>query len=228
MPEDSHSIRDDLPVIASSVATVVAAIAAVSIDHNLATVATAAGAVVTALIGYRKASKADANARAVAHIAADATLDTNARTVLVQTVTAERAVWRREMRSAAAELTTILRELDPAQNRDWTRLDRLASEIRLRLNPAGRQVTAAGGKHALDYVIHACLDALDGLDRTAGARHAGSADALERAVADLLKHEWDRSKGEAVSGRIGERDGADGDPVRPSSSSSPGATASAE
>lgn len=130
LSEDPTGFRDDLPVIASSIATVVAAVAAVKIDHNLATVATAAGAVVTALIGYRKASRADANARAVARIGADATLDTNARTVLVQTITSERAVWRWEMRSAAAELSTILCEPDPTPARDWTRVDRQPGERR--------------------------------------------------------------------------------------------------
>lgn len=209
MPKETHSIQDDIPVIASSIATAIAAIAAVRIDHNLATVATAAGAVVTALIGYRKTSRVEANARAVARIGADATLDTNARTVLVQTVTSERAVWRREMRSAAAELATILREADPTPARDWTRADRLGSEIRLRLNPAGREDAAAGGRHTLDHAVHASLDAIRRLDRKAGGNHDGSADTLERATADLVKHEWDKSKGEAVTGRLGERDGLD-------------------
>lgn len=208
MPDDAPGFRADLPIILSSVGTIIVAIAAVKIDHNLATVATAGGAVITALIGYRKAARADANSRAVAHIGADATLDTNARTVLVQTVTAERAVWRREMRSAAAELVTILRELDPTPSRDWTRIDRLDSEIRLRLNPAGRGTAGEGGEHALDNAVHTALDTLEGLDRKAGGKHAGPADVLERAVADLVKHEWDKSKEEAVSGTIGKKDGA--------------------
>ena len=206
MSEDSYRIRDDLPVIASAVATTVAAVAAVKIDHNLATIATAVGAVVTALIGYGKARRAEANARTVARIAADATLDTNARSVLVQTVTSERAVWRREVRAAAAELATVLREPEPTPTRDWTKVDRLGSEIRLRLNPLAREDASATGPHRLDHAVHAALDTLRELDRKAAGPHDGPADELERAIADLLKQEWTKSKREAVTGKLGDRE----------------------
>ena len=132
--EPNFSPRTDLPVIIAAFGTAVAAVVAVRVDHNLATVATAAGAVVTSLLGYLKARRADANAQTVARIAADAVMGTNAKTVLVETVTAERAVWRRELRAAAAELATALRSSSARRPFDATRLDHLISEIRLRLN----------------------------------------------------------------------------------------------
>lgn len=211
LPISLPTNREDITVFASAAATIVAAVAAVKIDHNAATVATALGAVFTALIGYRKARRAELNAVEVARIGADATLDTNAWTVLVQTVTSERAVWRREMRSASTELTTILREEEPKPERNWTRVDRLGSEIRLRLNPAGRKPDSATGRHALDHAVHTALDVVTAPDRKVLTHRSESADALERAIADLLKQEWTKSKREAVTGRLDDVEEVDSD-----------------
>lgn len=206
MPDDIRSDREDVLVILSAIGTTIAAVAAVKVDHNLATLATAGGALLTSLLGYWKARKADANARAVARIGADATLDTNARTVLVQTVTSERAIWRREIRSAAAELGTILRQFEFESHHEWARVNRLASEIRLRLNPEGRKLESATGKHARDYAVHIAIDTVACIDRKTAGNLSEAADALERAVANLLKQEWTKSKREAVTGRLEESD----------------------
>ncbi|MEY8838944.1 hypothetical protein AB9K41_07925 [Cribrihabitans sp. XS_ASV171] len=99
--------------------------------------------IATALSSYFKsrsaARSARESAREVANISATASIDNTAKTVLVQTVTAERAKWRAEMRDQTERLAAILRTHERGGPEvDWVQFDRLRTGIRLRLNPTGR------------------------------------------------------------------------------------------
>ena len=55
----------------------------------------------------------------------------------------------------------------------------------------------------LDFLVHAALDAIADRNPRAKSSHAVLADQIERAASDLLKQEWNVSKDEAVTGRLG-------------------------
>jgi hypothetical protein len=199
--------RTDLPAIASTIVATAGVVASLKFDPAIGTVITAIGVIGTAVLGYVKARRAEAatrkNAIEVANISSSATIGTNAKTVLVQTVTAERAKWRSELREVVTELTALLRASARNATIDWMKVDQLRSGVRLRLNPAGWGLAPAGvDKHPKDRLIHADLDALGRAGLTETGQHAGIADQLERHVADLLKQEWDVSKDEAVTGSL--------------------------
>lgn len=199
--------RTDLPAIASTVVATAGVVASLKFDPTIGTVITAIGVIATAVLGYVKARRAEAatrqNAIDVANISASAMIGTNAKTVLVQTVTAERAKWRSELREVVTDLTALLRASARGETVDWQKVDRLRSGVRLRLNPKGRGAVPTGvDGHPLDRVIHADLDALGQAGPAGTGEHHGIADRLERHMADLLKQEWDVSKDEAVSGKL--------------------------
>lgn len=199
--------RIDVSAIASTVVAAAGVVASLKFDPTIGTVMTAIGVIATAVFGYLKARVAEAatrkNAIDVAHISAGATIDTNAKTVLVQTVTAERAKWRSELREIVTELTALLRASTWNETVDWMKVDQLQSGVRLRLNPAGWGPAPSGvNEHPKDRLIHADLDALDQAGSTGNGQHAGVADQLERHMAELLKQEWDVSKDEAVKGKL--------------------------
>jgi hypothetical protein len=195
--------RSDIMVVISSVVAAAGVISTLTFDKTLGTVVTAVGVIATTIFGYLKARRAEANAREVARIAAGATIETNSKTVLVQTVTAERAKWRSEMREVVTELVALLRASTRNETVDWQKVDRLRSGVRLRLNPAGRGPAPTGvDKHERDRKIHGDLDALERAGIRGKALHAEIADELERHMADLLKGEWDVSKDEAVTGKL--------------------------
>jgi len=198
------SIKEDFPIVISTIVAAAGVVAGLKFDPTTGVVMTAGGVIFGALIGYFKAKRAEANALDVASIGASATIETNSKTVLVQTVTNERAKWRSEMRNAAAELTTLLRASGDGRRIDWQRVSRLRSEIRLRLNPNARAPGPAGGdRHQVDRALHAALDQVAASTPRARSEHASLADGLERQMAQLLKNEWDKSKAEAVSGKLG-------------------------
>lgn len=199
-----ESLKSDLPIIATTIITAVTAVASLTVDKNLALAVTAVGSIVAAFISYMKARGADANARRVASIAADALTNANAKTVFVESVTAERAVWRKEMREVATALVAAMRWSANRHRIDWEKVYLLCSEIRLRLNPAGRELPRPSeDKHPLDRTIHALLDEIVDSSSKDRTYHRGYADSLEAAMAKLLKQEWDKSKQEAVDGHIG-------------------------
>src|SRR3569623_474192 len=199
--------RSDITVAISSVVAAIGVVSTLTFDKTLGTIMTAAGVILTASFGYLKARSAESatrkNALDVAGISAGAVIDTNAKTVLVQTVTAERAKWRSELREIVTELVALLRASTRREKVDWQRVDRLRSGVRLRLNPAGRKPAPAGGdRHENDRLIHGDLDELTNAGKAGKPAHAGIADDLERHMAELLKGEWDVSKEEAVTGRL--------------------------
>lgn len=199
--------RSDITVVISSIVAAAGVISTLTFDKSLGTVMTAAGVILTAIFGYFKARRAEASARKnaldVARISAGAAIETNSKSVLVQTVTAERAKWRSEMREVVTELFSLLHASTRGETIEWQKVDRLRSGIRLRLNPAGRAPAPAGGdNHEKDRQIHGDLDALGRAGPTGTTAHAAIADDLERHMAALLKGEWDGSKNEAVTGEL--------------------------
>ena len=140
--------RTDLPAIASTVVATAGVVASLKFDPTIGTVLTAIGVIATALLGYVKARRAEAATRQsaidVANVSASATIGTNAKTVLVQTVTAERAKWRSELREVVTDLTALLRASARGEAIDWQKVDRLRGGVRLRLNPKGRGEAPTG------------------------------------------------------------------------------------
>ena len=198
-------------------ATAIAGILAhLKFDNSITMALTATGVIATALSGYFKSRSAAKSAREseksardsardVANIAATTATDNTAKAVLVQTVTAERAKWRAEMRDHVERLVALLRAYERGGSEaDWERVDRLRTGIRLRLNPNARTPPPTGGdKHEADRAVHQVLDAITAAGKSGMAMHAGLADRLEEHMAVLLKGEWDKSKNEAVSGKLG-------------------------
>lgn len=185
-------------------------------DNSLTDLVTAIGVIATALSSYfksRSAAKsalesqisAQASAREVANIAATTSTDNTAKTVLVQTVTAERAVWRAEMRDKTERLATMLRSHERGGvGPDWEQVDLLRIGIRLRLNPIGRTAPAdCVDTHSADRSVHQVLEDIAISGKSGTEQHVALANRIEEHMASLLKSEWDKSKREAVSGKLG-------------------------
>jgi hypothetical protein len=203
--------------VAVGAATAIAGILAhLKFDSSVTTALTAAGVIATTLSSYfksRSAAKsaresqksAQDSARDVAKIAATTSTDNTAKTVLVQTITAERAKWRAEMRDQSERLVTLLRAHDRGgAEADWEQAYLLRTGIRLRLNPTGRTPPPAGSAaHDADRAVHRVLDTIAAAGKSETGIHAALADQLEERMAILLKGEWDKSKNEAVSGKLG-------------------------
>ena len=208
--------KADVGVALGTATAIAGVLAHLKFDSSVTSALTAAGVIATALSSYfksRSAAKsareseksARDSAREVANIAATTSTDNTAKTVLVQTVTAERAKWRAEMRDQTERLVALLRARERGgPEADWEQVDRLRTGIRLRLNPTGRTSPTAGGDpHDADRAVHHVLDAIATAGKSETAPHAALANQLEEHMAVLLKGEWDKSKGEAVSGRLG-------------------------
>lgn len=196
--------RDDIGFGASTIIAVAGAVAALKFDSTLGTIATVAGAAVATGINYLKARRAERSAMAIAQVGANAVIDTNSKTVLVEAVTAERAEWRTEMRALTAELATLLRSAERCLPVDWGRVDRLRAELRLRLNPVGREpAPPAGDTHDLDRRLHSTLADVGTMVVGGQVTSTSTAARLEDDMADLLKAEWEKSKCEAESGILG-------------------------
>ena len=78
------------------------------------------------------------------------------------------------------------------------------SQIRLRLNPSGRDADCAvRDEHPLDRDIHAVLKNILNVSARAYGVQRSLANDLEKLMALLLKQEWKVSKGEATNGELG-------------------------
>jgi hypothetical protein len=201
--------KADVSVVVGIVTAIVGVLADLKFDSSITTALTAAGVIATALASYFKSRSAARSAREsaqeVANIAAMASIDNTAKTVLVQRVTAERAKWRAEMRDQTERLAALLRTLERGGFEvDWVELDRLRTGIRLRLNPIGRTPAPTGrDAHDADRAVHQVLDAIANAGTSGTSPNTALADQLEEHMATLLKGEWDKSKLEAVSGKLG-------------------------
>lgn len=137
-----------------------------------------AGAVVAACLLYRS------------------TISVARRNLLVGTVTAERAVWRSDLRAATVELSeATLLALDNPTVELLAKAHRQRLAVRLRLNPS------RSDKHRLDREISDALHALGlALQLHRGVEVHTQLLKVETTVQQLLKQEWDKSKGEAKTG----------------------------
>ena len=208
--------RADIGVAIATVTAITGVLANLKFDTTVTTALTATGVIATALASYLKSRSAAKSAREseksardsareVANIAASTSADNTAKTVLVQAVTAERAKWRAEMREQVEQLTALLRAHERRiSSTEWERISQLRTGIRLRLNPAGRKPPPVGGDtHDADRAVHHVLDEIATVSKSETASHTALADQLEASVAVLIKGEWDKSKLEAVSGKLG-------------------------
>jgi hypothetical protein len=122
----------------------------------------------------------------------------NKQNLFVNTVTAERAKWRAELRTITSELAkvTFVGLSDPKPE-TLARLHELRVLVRLRLNPS------SDPKHALDQAALAALPELTKAVEEAKRSEALSAlEKVEAAVQHLLKQEWEKSKREAARGAL--------------------------
>lgn len=207
--------KADFGVAVGTTIAIAGILAHLKFDSSVTTALTATGVIATALSSYFKSCSAVKSAREseksardsardVANIAATTSTDNTAKTVLVQTVTAERAKWRAEMRDYVERLVAFLRAYERGEaEADWEQVDRLRTGIRLRLNPNARTPPPMGGGiHEADRAVHQVLDSITAAGKSGMALHFELADRLEEHVAVLLKGEWDKSKNEAVTGKL--------------------------
>lgn len=143
-----------------------------------------------------------AAAFAGAALAAWVALRTSRKTLFVNTITKERAEWRRDLRIATAELVTLAHAALHNPQETLSDLHERRVGVRLRVNPHG------GAKHPLDQTIKDSLSQLpEPLRPSAGsgsdhAKVLACLETLERSVQELLKSEWDKSKLEARTGHL--------------------------
>lgn len=126
------------------------------------------------------------------------TISVARRNLLVATVTAERAVWRSDLRIATVELSEVtLLALDKPTVEMLAEAHRKRLEIKLRLNPS------RADEHRLDREISDALHALGlALERAKAIEARTQLLKVETLVQELLKQEWDKSKREANSGEL--------------------------
>ena len=134
--------KADVGVAIGTATAIAGVLAHLKFDNSVTTALTATGVIATALSSYFKSrgaaksareseKSARDSARDVANIAATTSADNTAKTVLVQTVTAERAKWRAEMRDQAERLAALLRAHERGgPEADWEQVDRLRTGIR--------------------------------------------------------------------------------------------------
>ncbi len=126
------------------------------------------------------------------------------KTIFVETVTHERAVWRTEMRKLVENLTSEVRRgaVSPAKPVDWKKVYKARTGIVVRLNPACRETGSIDEKHVPDRDLFAAVIALSSARHLPDPGWLAKADAVEEAAQRVLKKEWDKSKREARTGQL--------------------------
>lgn len=126
------------------------------------------------------------------------------KTIFVQTVTTERAVWRKEMRELVVELTSEVRRgaVSPAKPVNWKKVYAARVGIVVRLNPICRQAGPVPEQHADDKLLFDAVLALSNARYASNPDWMAKADAVEEASQRVLKREWDKSIDEARTGMI--------------------------
>ena len=126
-------------------------------------------------------------------------LRNNNKNLLIKTVTDERAQWRKDLRNTCAKFSKLVYEqVNNTSSTNMPRIVELKTHIKLRANPS------EDIKHKLDKNIlkesQEIVNLLDtDTDKDLVIKKLIS---LESNVQKLLKQEWDKSKGEAVSGKL--------------------------
>lgn len=124
----------------------------------------------------------------------------NNKNLLIKTVTDERSVWRKELREICAEFVKLIYEqVNNSSVSNKPRINELKVHMKLRVNPSQEPM------HKLDQeIIRLSQDLVNSLDADNDKKniYTNLVD-LEGNIQKLLKQEWDKSKKEAVDGRIG-------------------------
>jgi hypothetical protein len=146
-----------------------------------------------------------------AMIAGAVAMRNHRRTILIETVTAERAKWRSDLRRETARLSSLVHRKLDGKCVDLAAFHKTRVEILLRINPKGYEVQPNEGGHPLDRRILMELKALSSIVAMPPAILAveptsacakRSIDQLEVAVQRILKQEWEVSKDEAQTGEL--------------------------
>jgi len=126
---------------------------------------------------------------------------TNNKNLLIKTVTDERAKWRSELREICGEFVKLVYEqVSVAGVSNGPRINELKVLMKLRVNPSQED------KHALDKNIISVSQNIVNLieGNFEKSEVITKLIELEGHVQCLLKQEWDKSKQEAVNGRLSE------------------------
>jgi hypothetical protein len=120
----------------------------------------------------------------------------NNKNIFINTVTTERAKWRGELRNHAAEFCKLAYgHLHGYGKVDGLRLEELRVLIRLRLNP--------NPNHVLDKaILDATLKVVKAIEGSDNGELAEQLERVESNVQVLLKQEWEKSKKEALKGKL--------------------------
>ncbi|WP_345867897.1 hypothetical protein [Shewanella algae] len=132
-------------------------------------------------------------------ITARVALKNNNKSLLIKTVTDERAIWRKELREACAEFVKLTYEqMNNSSVSNKPRINELKAHLKLRVNPS------SDDKHHLDKAIIALSQELVNMLEKETSKNDIQVKLveLEGKVQELLKQEWDKSKGEALTGEL--------------------------
>ena len=120
------------------------------------------------------------------------------KSIFVTAVTNERARWRDELRKSVAEFCMLCMEEKP----NIPRLQQVKTEITLRLNPRANEPPFSQ-EHKLDREI---MESINELFRAVSQRNRQAIPdlirKLETSAQEMLKQEWDKSKDEALCGKV--------------------------
>jgi hypothetical protein len=141
------------------------------------------------------------NAMAMNEATVRASTEATSKTVFVESITKERGQWRQDLRNATADLGCTLQRLLSSGDDHLPDFQRHRISVRLRLNPIG------GEKNRLDQNIMDGLDRLQELLAVTRRRRQrtaieGEMSEIEKNVQALLKQEWQKSKNEALAGKL--------------------------
>jgi hypothetical protein len=132
-------------------------------------------------------------------ITAFVALRNNSKNLLIKTVTDERARWRIDLRNSMAEFAKLVHEhIHSSNSENMSRIIELKAHIKMRTNPSDCL------KHILDQqILKESQEIVDLIKSEMDINMITSKLLrLETNVQKLLKQEWDKSKGEADSGKL--------------------------
>jgi hypothetical protein len=154
---------------------------------ELATVGGWIFSVITAGIAYKAAVRKHS----------ETTKDSD-KSIYVAAVTNERAKWREELRKSVAEFCMLSIESSP----NIQKLLQLKIGIILRLNPRAND-PAFIERHKFDHEIRESVNTIFAAAKTSNSQVIlDQVNKLESSAQELLKQEWEKSKAEALSGKV--------------------------
>ena len=122
------------------------------------------------------------------------------KTIFTTSVTNERAVWRSEIRENIAKFIELGYQFIEGSGK-LSELSSIKSHIIMRLNP---EAWSYSSKHSLDHNVLKSVNSIYvicGKESLNSIKLKSEISSLEKHAQKLLKHEWEKSKTEAVEGR---------------------------